>query len=77
MVGTNIIMLIVLALGVFRMVPVRTEVDVVFLVSMILWALVEAGNDEKEFPGLLTTVRRIGLFIASGYVIWIATYHIG
>lgn len=71
-----IILLIVVSTGMFRMAPLKTDVDVYFLISMILWALVEAGNDEKDYPGLITLTRRVGITIAAGYLFWISIYYI-
>jgi len=75
-IGLSTIFIIITSLVALRIMPNKTDVDVYFLVFVILWVLVEAGNNEKEYPELVTTVRRVGLTVSVGYLFWISIYYI-
>lgn len=75
-IGLSTILVIVTSLVAFRIMPHKTEIDIYFLVFVILWALVEAGDNEKEYPDLVTLIRRIGITVSAGYLFWTAIYYI-
>jgi hypothetical protein len=73
MMSIGVVGLVVASLFIIRMMPNPTEMDILFCVISVLWAIYEAGDNEKHLPDLTTWVRRLGLVMSSVYLTWIAT----